>query len=260
MIVGSTAAKYWSADFRKDKKSDLDIWTSEKPKSTCKGIDLVVMPKDIMDSFEGASKSVGLATLNDLATIKLSHLPYDIFWFKHKSDFLVLTQKYGAIINEKLLEKLSVYWKEKFGNKSYLSLYKTKDKFFDDYVQKKYDHDWLHEQVALYDEPLYKKCLKDGEQVAIDKLKFEALTFEEQLQMFREEVSVIALERWVIPSNFKIAYQEAYSKSLHKTVTALTKGWASEFMCRNIDKLNRHNYNMIFNVVNSLKENGNGME
>ena len=124
------------------------------------------------------------ASLNDLLTIKLSHLLYDIFWHKHLNDYLVF-KKHSATVNNGLYEFLQEYWKEVHGNKTNLSLYKTKDVFFDDFVKKEYDHDYLHELVAFPHNPVYSVCLKDGQDVMIDKEKFFSLPFEQQVKMVK---------------------------------------------------------------------------
>lgn len=240
IIIGSKAANSHIKTFRHG--NDLDIWTSETLPQK-KGIDSVVMSQNILDAFETASKETGIATLNDLLTIKLSHLPYDIFWHKHRNDYLVF-KKHGGRINEPLYNLLKAHWKDVHNNKPYLSLYRTKDSFFDDFVKKEFDHDYLHELVAYPNEPVYKSCLKDGQEVAIDHNKFLSLHFDQQVKMFREEVNVIMCERWLIPTREKgtILFNDAYSRSVHKTVTALTKGWASYFMCENIELFIRPNY------------------
>ena len=91
--------------------------------------------------------------------------------------------------------------------------------------------------------------------MAIDYNKFLSLPFEHQVKMFREEINVIATERWLLPtkSSGKITFQEAYLKSLHKTVTALTKNWASRFMCENVEEFirpNRKEVEYMFSVLN----------
>lgn len=238
IVVGSTAAMFRLPEFKRKGHVDHDVWSDnidELP--TGKGYDGGVFSSEIMDAFEPASKTDGYASLNDLYTIKLSHLQFDIFWHKHLNDLLVFKLKYGAKKNERLYELLKEHWKEFHGNKEFLNLYRTKDEFFDDYVQKPYDHDYLHELVAYPNKPVYTLCLKDGQDVAIDKTKFDMLSFDQKVRMFREEIAVIANERYMINPDCagKFRYITAWSKSLHKTVTALTKNWASEFLCENIE-------------------------
>ena len=212
------------------------------------------MPLNILNAFQQDSKDSGVATLDDLMTIKLSHLPYDILWHKHQSDYLFFKRN-GAKINHDLYELLKPHWRELFGNKPFLSLYRTKDQFFDDYVSKPYEHDWLHELVAYPDAPVYTRCLKDGEQVAIDKAKFFELPFDKRVKMFREEVTVIAIERWMVNPKCRgtIRYPTAYGRAVHKTITALTKGWASEFMCENLEHLYKPTKDDVKHAFETLK-------
>lgn len=248
ILVGSSAAKVHLPFFREAK--DIDAWCREK----ILGVDYSVMPPEIFGLMEHDSLVNRCASLNDLLTIKLSHLPYDILWHKHLNDYLVF-KKHGATVNNGLYEFLQEYWEEVHWNKTNLSLYKTRDVFFDDFVKKEYDHDYLHELVAFPHNPVYYVCLKDGQEVMIDWDKFLSLTFKQQVKMFREEINVIATERWLLPTkdSGKITFREAYSKSLHKTVTALTKGRASRFLCENIEEFirpNRKEVEYMFSVLN----------
>lgn len=253
ILVGSLAASQQLPNFKRAYSQDLDVWHDEIfVPDAGNGIDPGEMPKNIMDSFEVESKESGVATLNDLLTIKLAHLPYDIFWHKHLNDYLVF-KKYGGTVNKPLYEALKEYWKIYHKNKPYLNLYRTKDKFFDDFVKKKFDHDYLHEMVSYPEKPMYTHCLMDGQDVMIDYDKFMKLTFEQQVQMFMEEITVIAYERWVIPSNGNISFFVAYGRSLHKTVTTLTKNWATEFLCENIEMFLKPRIDMTHHIENIIK-------
>ena len=248
ILVGSSAAKVHLPFFREAK--DIDAWCREK----IWDIDCSVMPPEIFKLMEHDSLVNRCASLNDLLTIKLSHLPYDILWKKHLNDYLMF-KKHGAQINQALYVALQQHWESVHGNKSFLSLYRTKDNFFDDYVEKEQEHDYLHELVAYPDKPVYSRCLQEGQEVMIDWDKFLAMPFEQQVKMFREEINVIATERWLLPTkdSGKITFREAYSKSLHKTVTALTKGKASRFLCENIEEFirpNRKEVEYMFSVLN----------
>ena len=248
ILVGSKAAKIHIPTFREG--NDVDYWSLEK----LWNCDSSIIPKEIIPLFEHDSLVNRCATLNDLLTIKLSHLPYDILWKKHLNDYLVF-KKHGAQINRALYVALQQHWENVHGNKSFLSLYRTKDNFFDDYVEKEQEHDYLHELVAYPDKPIYTQCLREGQEVMIDWSKFLLMSFEQQVKMFREEINVIATERWLLPTkdSGRITFREAYSKSLHKTVTALTKGKASRFLCENIEEFirpNRKEVEYMFSVLN----------
>lgn len=252
MLVGSKAANVVGL-LKRNRPSDLDIWLSANEKVPNIKAEISIMPDDIMEAFSEKSKKQKYATLDDLMTIKLSHLQYDIKWLKHLNDYLVLKHS-DCCLNEELYYLLVLHWKKVFQNKRFLSLYKTKDAFFDDFVPKKYDHDWLHSLVAYPNQPIYISCLQDGQEVAIDPVKFDKLGFDDKVKMFREEINVIAMERWVIPSKGKISYHQAYHRSLHKTVTALTKGWACEFILKNIEDFLYPNKNEIKYVLSQIKE------
>ena len=241
IIVGRTAL---NACLFKQSKTDTDVWTNEQESydfwKKAKA-DVCLMPKHIMDAFSEETKKRGWAVLPDLLAIKLSHLPYDIFWWKHIQDVLLL-RKMGVEPNNTLKERLSEHWKEEFGgDKPFLSLYRQKDQFFNDFVPKKYEHDYLHTLVAEDGVPVYTEVLQDGQEVMVDKEKFFSLPLSKQIRMFKEEVAVIALERWVIPSLTNPLLPDIFilcvwQKALHKTVTALTKGWASDLILSHIEE------------------------
>ncbi len=168
-----------------------------------------------------------------LYTIKESHLEWDIFWFKHAFDVIML-QRNGAYRLDDLYFAFKDFWKKAHGYKTRLSLDRSKDDFFNDAVVKKYDHDWLHEVVARPNPPLYTLALSDNAEVMIDRVKFDKLMHSQKLNMFREEMCVIALERWVIPSEGKIHPALAYLYAVQKTITNLTKNWASQFILDNL--------------------------
>lgn len=215
--------------------NDLDVWVEEGSGSEVYGADYSIMPKEVMDSFSDNSKKWGSACSRDLLAIKLSHLPYDIFWRKHLQSMLYIKSLTKGEYNDRLYKSLCEHW-SKIHTKEHLSLYRTKDQFFEDFVVKQYEHDWLHELVAYYGVPIYTKVLREGQEVLVCKEKFDKLWHSYKVQMWCEEIAVIALERWVIPSKGKINYLQAWHRSLHKVVTALTKGWASEWIIMNIEE------------------------
>lgn len=143
-----------------------------------------------------------------------------------------------------MFDALVAYWTEEFGNKDFLSLKKDKEDFFTDNVTYVYDHDWLHEQVSSPNPPIYALCLKEGEDALIDKNKFDQLPFSDQVRMFREEVAVIAIERYLVNPNIKgkFSWFRAYQMSLHKTITQLTKGWATSFIVLNLEHFTKPDY------------------
>lgn len=207
ITVGRTALHHRLKElglFVPPRNTDIDVWTLGSDwNDPIKGVlhlDTSVMPQQVMTAFQEQSKFQSTATLEDLLAIKLSHLSYDIFWHKHKQDTLLLKRLTEGNYNRELCSVLREHWKMEFGNKDFLSLYRTKDKFFDDFVPKLHEHDYLHELVAFPDSPMYASCLKEGHDVFIDKEKWNRLPKERKVRMMKEEIAVIALERWLIPA------------------------------------------------------------
>jgi len=256
IVVGRKAMNTWSIHRKSDRPTDLDVWTDSRDYLPDGREDVCVMPGEVMFDFSYESQIWGVAVNRDLLAIKLSHLTYDIFWWKHVQDVLVLSQRTSGRYNRILYNTLKEHWKVEHGNKDFLSLYKTKDEFFDDFVPKQHEHDLLHEMVAYPEKPVYTTCLKDGHEVFIDRNKFNNLPMYSQIRMFKEEIAVIALERWLIPQltnkGQSITIQQAWNKSLHKTVTVLTKGWASEFIILNLEHFLKPLHTEMMNVLEKL--------
>lgn len=249
IIVGSTALKQYNLNRREP--VDLDVWgDSEEALASFKG-DLVVKPLELLNLVQ--TNSEGYATPDSIYTIKLSHAVYDIHWDKTKLDILWLKAKGCKVIPE-LYAYLQEHWKIEHGNKDFLSLNKTKDSFFDDNVTYVYDHDFLHQLVAYPNLPMYTHVLKDGQEVLIDKEKFFKLPFEQQVQMFREEITVIAAERWMINPRWrgKVSWYKAYMMALRKTVTTLTKGYASAFIVENLEHFVKPKYLPFKHLIETL--------
>ena len=231
IIVGSTALQKWGLN--RSTPKDVDRWFYEDlyEPGDGKGDDCI-MPKHIMDMIPVTG---GFARPDAIYTIKCSHLAWDIKWEKTKNDILWLRTK-GCEIIPDLYQALKKHWEIEHGDKSFLSLYKSKDDFFDDHVVKVYDHDHLHEMVAYPRRPMYERCLRDNQEVLVDHLKFQQMPFEDRVRMFREEVSVIALERWLLNPHWqgRVNWYKAYQLALKKTITNLTKNWANDFIVQNL--------------------------
>jgi hypothetical protein len=187
----------------------------------------------------------------DLLTLKLSHLGWDLDWFKHHKDVLnliselrelaIIKGELSDIIDRDLFKSLYSWWDSINSGKRALSLNMSKEEFFDDAVEKVYDHDYLHELVAYPDPPLYSLCQREGAEVSIDVKKFSKFSHDKKVRMFREEATVISIERWLVNPNMKIVptWEWSYGQALKKLCTTLTKGWATRFCILNIEELSR---------------------
>lgn len=249
MIIGSTALNYHGIDMS---ANDLDVFiTSESQSIDYPNSDWHIVPEYIYRLIYDSS---GYATPETILTLKMSHLSWDIKWNKTKKHIIGLLNL-GHKPNRTNYIILKDYWESVHGNKDFLSLNKSKDKFFTDSVSYVHDHDYLHKLVAYPNNPMYTKCLKDNKEVLIDKDKFFMLSLAEQLQMFREEITVIAIERWLVnPTNKgKYSFVKAYNRALQKTITNLTKNWATDFIIFNIKELSKPKYKYFKYALQTLE-------
>lgn len=235
MLIGSKAAKFWYPDFREPK--DEDHFSPDPD-----------LPGDNFwhESFPEAWAQNFTAQPDLLYTIKVSHSPWALqngTWEKHMADILFYQHK-GAEFSRAAWEILHPVWKETHGIKR-VNLNKTKEEFFGDAVVRKYDHDSLHDSVAYGDEAMYIRILKDGSDVLVDNDKFWAMSHEDKLKTIREEVYATALERWVIPTDYRISPRMAYAKAMKKSITSLFKNEWALFIILNYKDLYKPDFDYV---------------
>ncbi len=228
LIFGSSAIKHWYSDFRTPK--DVDYMCQEP-----------CMTKDVQNYWIPSFQTIIDRNLDNtyidpdlLLTIKASHAGWDIHWSKTMGDILFLKSK-GHKIDRDLYHQLVKDWIKVHGKKWASLKKKNSETFFVDGVQRKYVHDDIHEAVSVYDKPLYEKLLSEG--VSCSEEGFERLSFEDKLLLVKEEAWVTAIERFLIPKNFKTSQQLAYWKSLKKLMTTMSSGWFKFFMIDNYEYL-----------------------
>jgi hypothetical protein len=226
-------------DIGRDPK-DFDMWTNDSlydNLNTLAGLRLEKFwDEGLIEFFDNRSEDVEYATLDELYTIKCSHAGWELrngSWDKHMSD-IVLLKNAGAKIQDDQFKRLYKIWQDVHGSKQ-LKLAKGKDDFFTDAVIRKYDHDSLHASVAYGYEPMYIQTLKPGSDVDVDMAYIKAMPFEDQVKLYREEVYATALERYCVPTDYKVSARKAYANALRKTITSLTKGWSSRFLIENYE-------------------------
>lgn len=167
-----------------------------------------------------------VATLDELYTIKVSHSFWELqnnSWDKHMFHITKMQQA-GATFLPELYDILYPVWEEIHGAKQ-VSLEKTPEEFFTETVSRVYDHDSIHNSVAYYDEPLFNAILRDNSEVAVSREKFENLSEDEKIKLVFEEIYATALERLVIPSEYKYQSQKAFAWARRKLITSFSKGW-----------------------------------
>lgn len=232
VLVGSRAAQVWFPDFRTP--NDWDFLGRKED------IGAVATDSKVESFYHPYLEGWGweaIATPDELYTLKVSHAFWANRWPKHIQD-IAFFQRKGCELIEPLYDLLYLIWVEHYGAKRAKLRAGTKpEEFFTATVERKFDHDSLHASIAYYDEPLFNKILRDGEAVAVDKAKFDALSYEDKLRLVREEVYATALERKIIPSEFNESPLRAYRYALEKTVTSFSKGWFPLFIVTNIQHL-----------------------
>lgn len=200
------------------------------------------------------------APLDVLYLLKMSHrfLRNSPHFLKTMKDIKKLRQL-GATIPEELKEVLELREKETYTyNHPVLDV--SKNQFFDgDGVDYQYDHDTIHETVAIGDIPAYRHYMKDGSEVMTSKEKFFSVPETIRLLGVYEETCVLALERSQIPfgsTEGAPTCKHSFITALIKVCTSITSGWFRTYAWENFyeviniyrnlgedDYLNRFNKN-----------------
>jgi hypothetical protein len=111
-----------------------------------------------------------------------------------------------------------------------------------------YDHDSIHEAVAIGCRPAYTYYSVDGQEVLSSKQKFfEEVTHQIRCRGVYEETCVLALERSQIPNDFKIDRDKSFKMALMKVCTSITSGWFREYAWEN--------YDYVLEMYDSMNEN-----
>lgn len=186
-------------------------------------------------SFGTGIEGEGLLTPGILLTLKLSHLTHDIRWKKHAEQAIWMLEQ-GIFPSSPVYDKLAVYWEERHGKKR-ANLMKSNEDFFKNGVAYTYVHDSLHEAIAHPNRPLYEKCKPDLTKAYLSGKLFTGLTDDEKLKLCREEIYVTALERFLVPSGFKMDPAITNRRAIHRLCTSMTKGWFPKHILFNLDKL-----------------------
>lgn len=234
LLIGSTAIKYWYPDFPREPK-DKDYIVGNK-KGLRSSLTREYLVNNVLKNFKG------IATPDIILTLKASHvIGWDINWDKHMFDIQFLLGK-GHKIDKKLFYELYSYWNVYHGKNRRSNLVMTAEDFFDNAVDCKYEHDWLH--TVLNPVPTYTKVLKDGAEVEVSEEKFNRISFEEKCYLVREEVEVMSWERWP-----KLDYRAAYHKMLKKFILGHAPLWEGLFIIENYKHLLETNRNH-FKILN----------
>lgn len=226
IIIGSTAIRRWFPDFPREPK-DVDIVLHHLEKG-CDTIIRTFFPgkrveflvNDVLaEHFHGS-----ILEPNELYTLKVSHLFYDINWEKHLFDVQFLKEKRCRILMP-LFYELYNYWGKIHGKNKRSNLNMSSKDFFDNAVNFPVQHDHLHELLIQHkyfngqEKPTYSKILKDGQEVDVSMTKFLALTEQEKYNVVFEEVAVMGIERFPETED----YRRIYARMLKKFIISHCK-------------------------------------
>lgn len=171
-----------------------------------------------------------VAPVDVLYLLKMSHRykKNSPHFFKTMNDIHFM-RSLGAKIPPELEEVFKLREKETY-NYSHPNLdVKSKDFFKGDEVPYVYDHDTIHEAVAVLGVPAYKSYMKDDSEVMTSKEKFFEQENHIRLLGVYEESCVLALERSQIPFNFEVPARQSFVMALSKVCTSITSGYFREY-------------------------------
>lgn len=232
LLVGSSAIKHHFPDFNREPK-DKDFFVDYKLQST-KEIEYLYNPI--------LGHRTGIAKPNLIYNIKISHcLGWDINWEKHMWDIQFLKEK-GCKENKGFILKHYKLWNELHGENKRSQLDMSSVDFFNNAVKCPYPHDWLH--TLIKKEPTYTKILKENAEVDVSEEKFYSLSEQEKEDLVREEVYVMAFERFS-----KLDYRKAYNIMLKKFIISHAPIWEAIWIIQNHKMLSK----VPFNYFNHLK-------
>lgn len=190
-----------------------------------------------------------IPSLNVLYMLKMSHR-----YRKDSPHFLKTMQDIrfmraaGAVIEVKHYDFYKkrmdeTYWYEHPNlNRSKAEFFNPEDKYM------VYDHDSIHEAVAIGCAPAYTYYAVDGAEVLSSKEKFyNAVTHQIRCRGVYEETAVLALERSQIPNKGNVDRRWSFEKALEKVCTSITSGWFREFAWEQ--------YDYILEMYDSMNEN-----
>lgn len=235
ILIGSRALHHWFPDFKPRTNSDWDI-VSESPLEWAEWHNPKTLNNEKLVNYVSHEilingVRVGVISPKGLALVKRSHLWRDLFFDKHITHYHKYLAGHMKELTEQDVEFLNErtsLTKKEFPQRT-PSLNMSKEEFFDDYVTKKYDHDWLHTLVSPNGIPQYTLMKREGDSVWCEKDMWETFTESEKLRCVVEETTVIAIERFMVPNDWKYPAKLAYFNSLKKVCTTLCSGWFRDY-------------------------------
>lgn len=108
--------------------------------------------------------------------------------------------------------------------------------FFKGNIERRYDHDWLHEQFAFYDRPLNEAIRRNLDSPLCSKSLWGKLSKEDKVKCALEELHVLTAERYIFVKK-RMPWKHAIVKMLKQMIVSSTRGWFNLFLIENFEEL-----------------------
>jgi hypothetical protein len=262
ILIGSRALQFWHPNVQLKTDTDWDIISDvplDIPNVEIHDPSILLnseLERYVREFIDVNGIRIGVVDLVGLAIVKRSHLFRKLSFDKHITQYhrhlKPATESFTGY-DSWLLAKRTKETMKLFPQTT-PSLKQSKEDFFDDYVTKKYDHDKIHELVAYEETPIYTKLLTEHGKVWCSEDSWKQLSFRQQCMAVAEETMVIAIERFLVPNDWKYSPKLAYFKSLEKVCTTLCSGWFRDFAIDNYPMIiDMFNKDRIMNIRSQLE-------
>lgn len=231
-IFGSVALKHHlGKEFERTPK-DVDIMCDDPGLKSTRGMEVFWTP-----AFEWLDDDPGIILdLDELYTIKVSHLMWDVKWEKHINDVMLIKKvRGGSRLILEFYDLLVKDWEERHGSKDKIKFDVPLDEFFNEKVKRDYDHEFLHHYFAFNGKPMHEQLRKDPNTALCDEDLWDSLYTREQKHTALEEIYVIATERYVLPQG--MPPMAAKAKAFKDLVTKMSKGWFNIYLIEHAELL-----------------------
>lgn len=241
MVIGSTAIRYYYADFPRE-PDDIDVAIYSGNNKRENNTEYLVNPIILKYQKEG------YLSPDLMLSLKVSHLFWDNSWDKHMFDVQFLLKKEHKVDYE-IYSELRTYWEITLPKIKRSDLEMSKEQFFTNMVNNDTNqHDYYH--TLLEDIPAYTLLLKEDCEVELDENKWNRLSFDKKCNVVFEETAVMAFERYK-----KTHYKVAYLKQLKDNIIKHFPEYIALFAIENYIKLQKPKYNFKTKIENGLQIN-----
>lgn len=251
ILIGSRAIRFWFPDFpREPKDTDYAVYSEVGTGQKNKDERVEYLANPILLRYYDWPNYPPICGPDELYTLKISHaIGWKLengSWDKHIWDITWLKNK-GCVLIPHLFDQLYAYWETVHGKNKRSDLEMTAEDFFNNALTCPYSHDWLH--TLLQETPTYTKVLKDGAEVEVSEEKFNQLTEDEKESLVREEVMVMAFERYS-----HLDWPFAYHRMVKKFVLNHAPIWEAIWMIENWPKIVKAKFNFITYLNEKIKQ------